>query len=130
MATNSAVEVQYQSQLTKMVHGKNCLLSELIEDVKFLESCVTTKKKQSKFMKGVSISEQKKRVDNVLKSAKVILSIGGKVKKALVAKEKRIWGDMHWMTPEDKKQADMVYDEKQSHKKAKKNEEKTDDEEK
>ena len=125
----SSSEAQYQTELTGLVKGKNSLLSELIEDVKFLEQCVTTKKKESRFMKGVAISDQKKRVDNVLKAGKVILNIGGKVKKSLVAKEKRIWGDMGWMNEEDKKQADLVWKEKQEVKKTKKDANKDEDEE-
>ena len=126
MSKNSG-EIQYQADLRQLVTGQNCTLSDLIEDVKFLEQCGKKgKKKESRFMKGVSISEQKKRVDNVLKAGKMIISIGGKVKKALVAKEKRIWGDVHWMTEDDKKQADLVWaerHEKKTKKEAKKDEE-------
>ena len=126
MAKNQG-EIQYRAELTGLLQGKNSLLSELVDDIKFLEKCQSTKKKESRFMKGVSISEQKKRVDNVLKAGKMIISIGGKVKKALVAKEKRIWGDMHWMNDEDKEQADRMWLEKQQQKKAKRDK-KEDDE--
>lgn len=121
-------EVQYRAELTGLVVGKNCVLSELIEDVKFLEKCLTVKKKEARFMKGVSISDQKKRVDNILKAGKALVNVGGKVKKSLIAKEKRIWGDMHWMSDEDKHQADLVWLEKQEIKKAKKEEKKDEDE--
>ena len=100
-----------------MVHGKNTLLSELTVDVKFLEQCQNAKKKDARFLKGVSISEQKKRVNNVLRAGTSIINIAKKVKKSLEAREKRIWGDMQWMNEDDKERADQVYAEKNAIKK-------------
>ena len=45
------------------------------------------------------------------------MNIAYKVRKSVVAKEKRIWGDMMWMDDEDKKQADKVYEERRAKKK-------------
>ena len=103
-------------QLSKMVKDDKNLLSELMEDIKFLEKCQKEKKKKARFMQGVSLSDQKKRVDKVLKAGKMLLNIAYKVRKSVVAKEKRIWGDMMWMDDEDKKQADKVYEERRAKK--------------
>ena len=71
-------------------------------------------------MKGVSLREQRKKVENVMKAGKMIINVAGKVKKSLAAREKRIWGGMDWMNDEDKKQADLVWSEKQKAKEEKK----------
>ena len=110
-----------KNALTDAVHRKTPLLSELMDDLIHLEKLLSEKKKGAgRFIKGVSLSEQKQRVDKVSKASKELLAIATKVKKAIAAKEKRIWGDMQWMSEDDKMYADKVYEEKQAAKKARK----------
>ena len=58
------------------------------------------------------------------KAGKRIVIVAGKVEKALNAKEKRIWGGYHWMNDEDKKMADMCWEERKIKEEAKKEEKK------
>ena len=105
-----------REELKDLVNAKNPLLSDLMEDIRFLEK-TQKKKKEARFIKGVSLSEQKRRVNNVLKAGLQIINIGKKVRKSLEAKEKRIWGDMQWMNDDDKAMSDQVYAEKNKLKK-------------
>ena len=92
----------------------------MMEHVKFLESCMTSKSKDSRILRGVSLHQQTERVIKVQKGARKLLAICRKVRNALNRKTKRIWGDMQWMNDDDKEHADMLYNERKNKEKEQK----------
>ena len=104
-----------RKELSKIVKGDKNLLSELMDDVKWLESVIVEKKKKGgRFMEGVSLSSQKAKVEQVIQAAKMVLSVAYKVKKSVACKEKRLWGEMAWMHDSDKLHADQLWEEKKA----------------
>ena len=95
--------------LTQIAEGKDVFLSECQEDLKFLENAMKEKRKNARFMKGVSLCEQKKRVARVQKAATKLQKIAKQCMRSLTAKEKRIWGNVEWMNQDDKEQSDLMW---------------------
>ena len=80
---SARVEVEtkkLQQQLKEMGSEE---LSSMMEHVKFLESCMPSKSKDSRILRGVSLHQQTERVIKVQKGARKLLAICRKVRNAL-----------------------------------------------
>ena len=72
---SAPVEVEkklLQQQLQEMGSEE---LSSMVEDIKFLETCMRSKNKDSRIQRGVSLHEQKIRVEKVQKGARKLLAV-------------------------------------------------------
>ena len=94
-----------QKDVIKVSSGKNPVISELLEDFKWLEKQYAVRARKGKIMKGVSLREQAARLTKMEKAGKYITMLAKRCNKAVKAQSERLWNGCKDWTKDDTEMA-------------------------
>ena len=94
-----------QKDVIKVSSGKNPVISELLEDFKWLEKQYAVRARKGKIMKGVSLREQAARLTKMEKAGKYITMLAKRCNKAVKAQSDRLWSGCKDWNEDDKEMA-------------------------